>query len=140
MNYPIAAACGLTLLAFLAHMTGGIRESLSIRPSKVASASFDRDQLVKLNRNWVQSMCAFQLVSIDLLALAGILYLLGFTDLLAPKALIGFALAGWYFLWGCVWLLQLAALRQKPKEYLFLGHWAFWFGCAGLIYWGSTSL
>lgn len=140
MNYPIAVVGGLTLLAFVAHVTGGIRQSLSIQPAKVADRHKDPARLEVLERNWVQSMCAFQLVTVDLLALSGILFLLAFTDVLAQKQLIGFALAGLYFLWGCSWLAQLVALKRQPKDFLLLGHWVFWFVCSGLIYWGSLSL
>ncbi len=45
-------------------------------------------------------MCAFQLVTIDLLALSGVLYLLAFTNALAPKQSIAFALVAIYLLWG----------------------------------------
>lgn len=93
-----------------------------------------------LDRNWVQVMCAFQLISIDLLALAGVLYLLAFTELLAPRQSIGFALAALFFLWGFVWLVQLGVLKRKPKDYLLLGHWSVWFLCSGLVFWGSLSL
>jgi hypothetical protein len=140
LNYPIAIASGLTFLAFIAHITGGVKQSLSIAPAKVAGNHIEPGALEILDRNWVQAMCAFQLVTIDLLALSGVLYLIGFTDVLAPKQLIAFGLAAIYFLWGCSWLVQLFALRRRPKDYLFLGHWSFWFLCAGLIYWGALSL
>ena len=139
-NYPIASALVLTLLAFAAHMFGGIRESLSIKPSKVASGSSSPDNLEVLDRSWVQVMCAFQLVSVDLLALSFLLYLLAFTDTLSPERPIAVGLAVLYLLWGVSWLVQLFALKRKPKDYLFLGHWSFWFLCAGLVYWGSLSL
>lgn len=140
MNYPIAIAGGLTLLAFVAHITGGIKQSLSISPAKIAGTQVERGMLDTLDRNWVQVMCAFQLVTIDLLALSVVLYLLAFTNALAPKQSIAFAVAAVYFLWGCSWLVQLFALKRRPKDYLFLGHWAFWFLCASLIYWGALSL
>jgi hypothetical protein len=140
LNYPIAIVSGLTLLAFIAHVTGGLKQSLSIAPTKISGNHINRDALDILDRNWVQLMCAFQLVSIDLLALSGVLYLLAFTNTLAPKQSIAFGLAAIYFLWGCVWLIQLFALGRKPKDYLFLGHWTFWFLCSGLIYWGALSL
>ena len=71
MNYPIAIAGCLTLLAFVAHVTGGIKQSLSIAPAKIAGSQVERGVLETLERNWVQAMCAFQLVTIDLLALSG---------------------------------------------------------------------
>ena len=139
MNYQLATVGGLTLLALLAHISGGIRQSLSVEPAKLTN----KEKLVNyetLDRNWVQSMCAFQLVTIDLLVLSTLLFLLAFTDIFLQKQLMGFALAAFYFLWGCVWLVQLFALRRKATDYLLLGHWVFWFGCSALIYWGSLSL
>jgi hypothetical protein len=140
MNYPIAAACGLTILAFAAHMSGGVRQSLSIEPSKVTGESVSHAKLKILDRNWVQTMCAFQLVSVDLLALSFALYLLAFTNVLSPAQPIALGLAAVYLLWGLSWLVQLLALKRKPIDFLFLGHWSFWFLCSGLVYWGSLSL
>ncbi len=140
MNYPITIAASLTLLAFAAHVTGGLRQTLSIAPPKFAGSHIERRELDILDRNWVQVMCAFQLISVDLLVLAGVLYLLAFTDTLSPKQPIALALAAIYFLWGCVWLLQLFALKRAPKDYLYLCHWAFWFLCSGLIFWGAQSM
>lgn len=140
MNYPIAIVCGLTLVCFAAHITGGVIQSLSIEPSKVARSSGKDKSIDVLDRNWVQAMCAFQLVSVDLLVLAGVLYLLAFTELLAPRQNIGFTMAGLFFIWGVVWLVQLGALKRKLKDYLLLGHWSVWFLCSGLVFWGSLSL
>ena len=56
MNYPIAIVSGLTLLAFVAHVAGGIKQSLSIAPSKVAGNQIERGALEILDRNWVQTM------------------------------------------------------------------------------------
>lgn len=141
MNYPITIVLVIMLVGFIAHMTGGVIQSLSVKPSKVASGSEAGDKsLEELDRNWVQSMCAFQLVSVDLLAVAGVLYLLAFTDALVPRQMIGFAVAGLFLLWGIAWLVQLASLKRKPKDYFRLGHWIVWFVCAGLVYWGSLSL
>jgi len=141
MNYPLVIVLVIMVLAFVAHMTGGVIQSLTVQPSKVSGGKAAANgKLDALDRNWVQSMCAFQLVSVDILAVIGVLYLLAFTDALAPRQMIGFALAGFFLLWGVAWLVQLAALRSKPKEYLLLGHWTVWFLCAGLVYWGSLSL
>ena len=85
-------------------------------------------------------MCAFQLVTIDLLALSALLFFLAFTDVLVQKQLMGFALSAFYFLWGCAWFVQLFALRRPARDYLILGQWVFWFGSSALIFWGSLSL
>lgn len=139
MNYQIAIVGCLTLLAFFAHIFGGIREALSTEPAKLTkTGSLANFEVVE--RNWVQSMCAFQLVTVDLLVLSTLLFILAFTDIFIQKQLIGFSLAAFYFLWGCAWLIQLVFLKRKGKDYLILGHWLFWFACSGLIYWGSLSL
>lgn len=139
MNYQIAVAGCLTLLAFFAHVFGGIREARSTEPAKwIEKGRIAGFEVVE--RNWVQSMCAFQLVTVDLLVLSALLFLLAFTDVLIQKQLIGFSLAVFYFLWGCAWLFQLVSLKRKGKDYLILGHWMFWFLCSGLIVWGSLSL
>lgn len=139
MNYQLTIVGCFTLLAFLAHMLGGVREALSVSPEKIANKN-KLENYEALDRNWVQSMCAFQLVSVDLLVLSSLLFVLALTDWLVQKQLIAFGLSLIYFLWGCVWLIQLFALKRKPKDYLFLGHWVFWFLCSGLVYWGAQSL
>ena len=58
-------------------------------------------------------------------ALSALLFFLAFTDVFLQKQLMGFALAAFYFLWGCSWLLQLFTLRRKAIDYLLLGHWFF---------------
>ena len=139
MNYQLAIAGGLTALALFAHLFGGIRELLSVEPAKLT----DKEKLANfetLDRHWVLSMCAFQLVTIDLLALSALLFLLAYTDFFVQNQLIGFSLAAFYFLWGCAWLVQLFTLRRKSIDYLLLGQWFFWFACSALIYWGSLSL
>ena len=139
MNYQLAIVGGLTVLALFAHLFGGIRQMLSVEPAKLTDkAKFANFEV--LDRNWVLSMCAFQLVTIDLLALSALLFFLAFTDVFLQKQLMGFALAGFYFLWGCAGLVQLFTLRRKAMDYLVLGQWVFWFGSSALIYWGSLSL
>ena len=139
MNYQLAIVGGLTALALFAHLFGGLRQLLSVEPAKLT----DKAKLANfetLERNWVLSMCAFQLVTVDLLALSTLLFFLAFTDVFAQKQLMGFALAALYFLWGCAWFVQLFTLQRKAADYLLLGQWVFWFGCSALIYWGSLSL
>jgi hypothetical protein len=140
VNVPILAVGVLMLLALLAHIAGGIRESMSIRPSLIAGTANGQPGLERLERNWAQAMCAFQLVTVDLLALTTVLFVLAFTEIIVQKKLVTSALAVFYFLWGSAWLIQLVALKSPRKNYLFLGHWAFWFICAGLLYWGAQSM
>lgn len=139
MNYQFAIVGVLTIFALFAHVLVGIRESLSVEPAKLA-AKETLENFETLERNWVQAMCTFQLVTIDLLALSVLLFLLAFTDVFIQKQLVGFVLSTFYFLWGCSWLVQLFVFKRKASDYLLLGHWAFWFGCSGLIFWGASSL
>ena len=139
MNHQLAIVACVTALAFLAHVLVGVPQSLTAEPAKLADKA-KADGLEIPQRHWVQLMCAFQLVTVDLLALSVLLFLLAFTDVLVQKQMIGFSLSVLYFLWGCSWLLQLFTLKRPAKDYLLLGQWLFWFGCSALIYWGSLSL
>jgi len=139
MNYQLATVAAITALAFFAHVFVGIRQSLCADPAKLTDKN-KTEKFETVELHWVQLMCAFQLVSVDLLALSVLLFLLAFTDVFIQKQLIGFSLSALYFLWGCSWLVQLFALKRQAKDYLLLGQWIFWFGCSALLYWGSLSL
>ncbi|MBU1238026.1 MAG: hypothetical protein KJ634_14040 [Gammaproteobacteria bacterium] len=130
------------LLALLAHVLAGVRETMSIRPSSILPDTADRisEAAGTLERNWTQALCAFQLVTVDLLALTALSFLLAFTDLIPQQRPVALVLAGFFALWGVAWLVQLVVLKVPRKNYLLLGHWAFWFLCAGLSFWGAQSL
>lgn len=140
MNYPIAVAFGLITLTVLAHMSGGILDSLTVRPSRNTDEKETKVSFDKIERNWVQLMCAFQIVSVDLIAIAGVLYLLAFTDALQPSSEIAVGLSVLFAFWGIAWLVQLASLQRPKKDYLFLSHWGLWFLCSGLLFWGAQTL
>jgi hypothetical protein len=42
-----------------------------------------------------------------------------------------------YFLWGVVWLVQLAWLKSSAKTFIYLPQWIFWFAGSGLLYIGA---
>jgi len=138
MNYPITIAGAIVLLAFFAHTFVGNREAMSTRPR--ASAGLDRADAKTIERNWVQSLCAFQLITVDLLVLSILLLVLGTTDFITARKEIALGLAGFFALWGAIWFLQLAVLRRKLKDYLALSQWVFWFACAVLLWWGAQTL
>lgn len=140
MNNPIALAFGLICLAVLAHILGGIRESLAVRPKKMSGEQAKNMSFGRIERNWVQLMCAFQLVSIDLIAVAVVLYLLAFTSYLQPASQIAFGMAVFFAAWGIVWLVQLASLKRAKRDYALLGQWVLWFVCSGLLTWGARTL
>ena len=61
LNFWVLSVACITLVAFLAHVLIGTRETATIVPP----SSDD-----KLTTSWVQAMCAFQMLSVDLLAVA----------------------------------------------------------------------
>ena len=138
MNYPIMLAGVIVLLAFIAHTFVGNREALSTRPRKPQTG--DSEEVVTIERNWVQSQCAFQLITVDLLVLSVFIFTLGATELLPARREFALTAAGFFALWGVAWVVQLLALRRRLKDYLLLSQWAFWFVCAALLFWGGQSL
>jgi hypothetical protein len=131
VNYPTLVAAAIVFLAFLAHTVIGNREALSTRPARSAN-----DRTVE--RNWVQSMCAFQMISVDLLLTSLLLFVLGGTDWIPGERQLTLG-ASWLFaLWAAVWLLQLALLRRGREDYLLLGQWVAWCLCSGLLYWAAV--
>ena len=78
MNIPFLAAALLLTVAFLAHLLVGTRETLSLSPD-------GKERTEQKRRNWIQALCAFQLVSVDLLLLAIVAYLLAATQILEAR-------------------------------------------------------
>ena len=130
MNIPILIVACITAIAVLGHVLGGTRETASIVPS-------NKDKT--LTRNWKQAMGAFQMLSIDLLLVAIALFLIALTDIITFEYELTLILSLLYFLWGLVWLIQLLWLKSELKTYLHLPHWALWFVCSGLLYYGAAS-
>jgi hypothetical protein len=139
VNYPILAAGVITFLAFIAHTFVGNKEALSTAPGRLGNST-DGSGFETVERNWVQSMCAFQLVTVDLLVLSVLLFALGATDYINPERQVALALVVFYVLWGTAWVIQLVVLKRQGKDFLILSQWLFWFVCAVLIYWGAQSL
>jgi len=140
MNQPIAFAFGLMCLVILAHLFGGIRDSLAVRPANHSLEKQNNSSFERIDRNWVQLMCAFQLVSVDLIAVAVVLYLLAFTSYFQPAAQIAVAMAIFFAAWGVAWLVQLESLKRAKRDYALLGQWVLWFVCSGLLKWGAQTL
>ena len=138
MSIPILIAAAITFLAFLAHTLVGNREAFSTRPA--TSDDVGSGNFVNVERNWVQSMCAFQMVTVDLFALSLLLFALGATDLIHAKREVALIVSVFLALWGVAWLVQLVVLRRRPRDYLLLSQWLFWFICSGLLYIGAQSL
>lgn len=138
MSIPILLAATIVSLAFVAHAIVGNREALSTRPS--ASGDVVSGDAATVERNWVQSLCAFQMVTVDLFVLSLLLFALGATDLVPAEREVALAASAFLALWGVAWLVQLLVLRRRLRDYLLLGQWLFWFVCSGLVYWGAEAL
>ena len=96
-------------------MFGGIPQLLKAEPAKLGVED-KAGNLETPQRHWVQLMCAFQLVTVDLLAVSALLFLVALTDVFAQKQLIGFSLSALYFLWDCSWVVQLFALKRPAED------------------------
>jgi hypothetical protein len=127
MNVPVLIVAIITLIAFVAHVFGGTRETATIAPK-------EDDRLVA---SWVQAMCAFQMLAVDLLALALLLFAIVFWDLGPGESLILQLASGLYFLWGVVWVVQVLWLKKPSVTLLRLPHWIIWLLCSSLLFFGS---
>jgi len=128
MNIPVLVVACVMLLAFIAHLLGGTKETASIFPG---------DENDKLILNWKQAMCAFQMLSIDLLVVMVVLFIIALTDMISFEYELTKILSLIFLLWGIVWLVQLFWLKSKRTTYLFLPQWIIWFICSALLYWGA---
>lgn len=128
MNTLVLVVACLNSLALLAHLFGGTKDNASIAPVQAE---------LRLVRNWRQSMCAFQMLTVDLAIVSALLFVIALTDLISFEYELILLLSVLYLLWGIVWLVQLVWLRSNSKAYLELPQWLFWFVCSGLLYLGA---
>jgi hypothetical protein len=138
MNYPILLAAAIVSIAFAAHAMIGNREAMSTRPAAPDEGA--DGGAVTVERNWVQSFCAFQMVTVDLFALSLLLFALGATELVPARREVALAASAFFSLWGIAWLGQLLFLRRRARDYFLLSQWLFWFACSALLYWGAQGL
>jgi len=128
MNIPVLIVACFSLLAIFAHVIGGTKETASISPDVKNE---------KLTRNWKQTMCAFQMLSIDLIAVTIILFTIALTEIISIEYEITLFLSVLYLFWALVWLVQLVWLKSNLKTFLFLPQWIFWLIGSGLLYLGA---
>jgi len=128
MNIPVLIVACIMLLAFIAHIVGGTKETLNISPNK---------ENEKLTLNWKQAMCAFQMLSIDLFVTMVVLFIISLTEIIPFEYELTIILSVVFLMWGVVWLIQLLWLKSKRKEYFLLPQWIIWFVCSPLLYWGA---
>lgn len=124
MNVPVLIVASIMAIAVIAHIFGGTRETARIAPDSSAP---------NLTRHWVQAMGAFQMLSVDLLAVSLLLFGVALWDLGPAEDLIIIGLIALFCLWGLVWLVQVQWLKRTGAGILQLPHWMIWFLCAGLL-------
>lgn len=124
MNIPVLIVASITLLAVIAHVIGGTRETASLAPA---------EEDAKRIPHWVQAMCAFQMLTVDLLAVSLALFAIALWDLgpHEPSFIIGFGLL--YLAWAVAWVIQLRWLNRTSASLLRLPHWIVWLVCAALL-------
>ena len=134
MNVPILIAACISLLGLLAHFFVGSKETASLKPEKGDQEIESGDKRLI---NWKQSMCAFQLVTVDLIGVTVALFLISLTDILPFEYELTLIIATLFLLWGVAWLVQLIILKAKASSYTALPQWVFFFSCSGLLFWGA---
>jgi len=130
----------LVALTFFAHIIFGTKESLNARPNDQQTADrVDVDSTSKKQQYWMQSMCAFQLVTVDLFIVGIILFAMGLTEVISFETELAYCLAVYFFLWAIAWLVQLSFLKKSNKQYYLLGQWAIFMLIGGLILGGALG-
>ena len=128
MNIPVLIVACITLLAVIAHVIGGTRETAAIAPDPKDS---------KLTAHWVQAMCAFQMLAVDLLVVAVALFAIALKDFGEMESVAIQFFSGLFFLWGVVWVVQVVWLKREAVGLMRLPHWIVWFVCSGVLLLGA---
>lgn len=128
MNIPVLIVACITALALGAHVFVGTRETVAIAPPEG-----DR----KRTGHWVQAMCAFQMLSVDLLLVTVALFAVAIMDFGALERSIILLFGLLYVLWGAAWVVQMQWLKAHGIRLFRLPQWLVWFACAGLLFVGA---
>jgi len=127
MNIPVLIVAVFMAIIVAAHVFGGTRETARIAPDPSDPG---------LTKHWVQAMGAFQMLSVDLLAVSLLLFWVAIRDLGPVEDLIIKGLIALFCCWGIVWFAQVQWLRRNGASILQLPHWMLWFFCAGVLFFG----
>jgi len=128
MNIPVLIVAVITAVAVVVHVLGGTRETANL-----ASAKKD----TKTSAHWVQTMCAFQMLSVDLILVTGLLLTVAVTDILPSEVRWTMALSLLFLAWGVIWVIQMWAVKRQGVKALHLPQFVVWFVCSGLLWLGS---
>lgn len=126
MNLLATIAGVSTLVGASIHAVVGGREFSLIKPQDAE----------KPREIWLQTLCGWHWVSVDLLLAATVLLLIGLTDLIPAESVV-FSVTGSYFgLCGVVWLsTAIISGRDVDRVLLKLSQWIFCFLIASLAFW-----
>jgi len=130
MNIALIVPAVITGLALIAHTLVGTQEALSTSPQKVLSTGLTP----AVERHWIQNLCAFQMVTVDLLFVTGLLISCLIMQRYPSEQELLFILSAWFGLWGLAWLVQLLALRCRRRHYWQLCQWCLWMNCSICLY------
>lgn len=128
MNAFVLVVACISSIATVAHIFGGIKETAAIAPLPGNK---------KLKTHWMQAMCAFQMLSVDLIIVSVALFVVAFADLEPHEGKYVLTLSFLFFLWGTVWVVQLIWLKARPSTHFRLPQGLLWFLCSGLLYIGA---
>jgi hypothetical protein len=128
MNIPILIAALIMTVAVIGHVAVGTKETATLEPVGKTD---------KQMAHWVQAMCAFQMLTPDLIIVTVLLYLLALTQLIPEPQLFALGFAGYFALQGVMWLGQILWLRRSGVTALSLPHWMVWLLCSVLMVLGA---
>lgn len=128
MNIPVLIVAIVMTFAILGHVIIGTRETATLEPKAARG---------KLMANWVQTMCAFQMLTLDLIVVTAVLYVIALRDVLPAEPQITLGLAAYFALHGLLWLGQVLWFARPGATILTLPHWAVWLALAVLLWVGA---
>ncbi len=129
MNIPVLIVAVVMTFATLGHVAIGTKETATLEP-KGASG--------KPMANWVQTMCAFQMLTLDLVVLTGLLFVIALWDVLPAEPQITLGIAAYFALQGLLWMGQVVWFARPGATLLSLPHWLVWLVLAGLLWLGAS--
>ena len=128
MNIPVLIVALIMTMAVIGHVVIGTRETATLEPKGSSG---------KPMANWVQTMCAFQMLTLALLIIVAALYWIALWEAVPAMRVVTLALAAYFTLQALLWLVHILWLGRPGATLLSLPHWAVWLVCAGLLWFGA---
>ncbi len=126
MNVLAAVAGALTLVAVGIHAFVGGRKFGLIRPENPE----------KPLEVWLQALCGWHWVSVDLLLASATLLTIGLTDLIPAERVVLSVIGAYFGLCGIVWFVTVVISgRDVDRSLLKMAQWIFCFLISALAFW-----